>query len=112
MKPEDIPDDMVSDVEMDGVKNNKMQEEKPIMAAASSFAQKPQEPEKLKTQEEIEKEAEQENKRFLVNFVREYAVNPRGAKATYYSQKVGIDVNTEEGNIEKKRMLKKYLEGL
>lgn len=48
----------------------------------------------------------------MVNFVREYAVNPRGAKATYYQQKVGIDVNTEEGDTEKKRMLKKYLEGL
>jgi len=45
-------------------------------------------------------------------FISMFSDDPVGAKAFYYSEKLKVDVKTEQGVLFKKRMLMKYLEGL
>ena len=45
-------------------------------------------------------------------FISLFAQNSETAKAFYYSEKLKVDLNLEEGKVFKKRMLMKYLEGL
>jgi 5'-3' exonuclease len=41
-----------------------------------------------------------------------FAESPEKAKNFYYTEKLKVDVNGEEGKSFKKRMLKRYIEGL
>ena len=45
-------------------------------------------------------------------FIRLFSTSPEKAKAFYYMEKLKVDVFAPEGIAFKKRMLKKYLEGL
>ena len=45
-------------------------------------------------------------------FIRLYLKDPSSAKAMYYQRKVKIDVGTPLGQELKRKMIKKYLEGL
>lgn len=56
--------------------------------------------------------AEEANERFMKDFVKLYAQDPNAAKALYYMQKVKFDINTPEGKNQRKKMMKKYLEGI
>lgn len=47
----------------------------------------------------------------MTKFVKLYSADISAAKQYYYQTKVNIDITTEEGMIQKKQMLKKYLEG-
>lgn len=44
-------------------------------------------------------------------FVKKYSEDAQLAKQFYYQTKVGFDISTEDGMIQRKKMLKKYLEG-
>jgi len=48
----------------------------------------------------------------MAQFILQYKENPEKAKGTYYKEKVGIDVETEEGDKRRRTMIKKYVEGL
>ena len=66
----------------------------------------------LTAQADIDARAEEENRKFIEEFVTIYAENPTAAKKKYYLDKVGFDID-EEAGVEKRRvMMKKYLEGL
>jgi 5'-3' exoribonuclease 1 len=67
---------------------------------------------KLKVQEDIIDKYSEANLQFMNEFIRLFSTSPEKAKAFYYNQKLKVDVGTEEGVAFKKRMLKKYLEGL
>jgi len=58
------------------------------------------------------KAAEDANMRFMNEFVKLYAQDPLAARAKYYLEKVHIDINTDEGKYFRKRMMKKYIEGI
>jgi 5'-3' exoribonuclease 1 len=47
----------------------------------------------------------------MKDFARTFAVDAPAAKAKYYKTKVKIDTSTPEGEKEKARMMRKYLEG-
>ena len=97
LKPEDIPDDAVSDVEQSTGLGELEEEAKGTLIA------------KMANQD---KKAEEENMKFMQDFVTLYATDSAAAKASYYKIKVDIDVGTSNGQAERKRMLKKYLEGM
>ena len=48
----------------------------------------------------------------MTKFISMFQNDSGEAKAFYYSEKLKVDVNTESGLTYKKRMLKKYIEGL
>lgn len=56
--------------------------------------------------------AEEANMRFMNDFVKLYAQDPNAAKATYYMAKVQIDIRNDEGQQARRKMMKKYLEGI
>jgi 5'-3' exonuclease len=47
-----------------------------------------------------------------MEFVKLYAVDAKEAKKFYYNTKVHFDISTDEGKVLRKKMLKKYLEGM
>ena len=47
----------------------------------------------------------------MTKFVNLYNEDIKLAKQYYYKTKVEFDIETEEGQAKKKKMLKKYLEG-
>ncbi len=49
---------------------------------------------------------------FMKKFIKLYSIDPASAKALYYKTKVHFDIQTPQGQIQKQKMLKKYLEGL
>jgi 5'-3' exonuclease len=67
---------------------------------------------KIKVQQELTDKYSMQNMEFMAEFNKRYHSNPTDAKAFYYSTKVKFDVSSDEGHSKKKRMLKKYLEGL
>ena len=48
----------------------------------------------------------------MQKFISLFASDPEQAKAFYYKEKLDVEVATEAGIAFKKRMLKKYIEGL
>jgi hypothetical protein len=54
---------------------------------------------------------ERKNYDFMKDFAQTFAVDAGAAKVKYYKTKVHIDTTTGEGEKEKLRMLRKYLEG-
>jgi hypothetical protein len=48
----------------------------------------------------------------MTDFVKKYAVDSQLAKQFYYQTKVEFDISTEDGALLRKKMLKKYLEGM
>ena len=48
----------------------------------------------------------------MTEFIKLYSSDPMAAKAKYYKEKVKFDVNVPQGQAQKKKMLKKYIEGL
>lgn len=98
LKPEEIPDDCISDIEQlvgetlegDGQGN------------LDSLTQ---------AQAKLTEDAEAANLKFMSDFVKIYAQDSKAAKQFYYKTKVDFDTFTPEGVAAKKKMLKKYLEG-
>ena len=82
LKPEDIPDDAVSDVEQSAGLGELEEEAKGSLIA------------KMANQD---KKAEEENMKFMQDFVTLYATDSAAAKASYYKIKVDIDVGTSNG---------------
>ena len=66
----------------------------------------------MTAQADIDARAEEDNRKFIQEFVTLYAEDPDLAKKKYYSEKVSIDIDTDEGQDKKRCMMKKYLEGL
>jgi len=48
----------------------------------------------------------------MTEFIKLYNDDPTAAKNMYYKAKLKFDGSTNEGYLKKKRMLKKYIEGL
>lgn len=48
----------------------------------------------------------------MTEFVKKYSEDAQLAKQFYYQTKVEFDISTDEGAICRKKMLKKYLEGM
>jgi len=48
----------------------------------------------------------------MTDFVKLYAVDSKAAKVKYYDEKVGFRTDNEEGQAQKAKMLRKYLEGM
>jgi 5'-3' exonuclease len=48
----------------------------------------------------------------MTDFVKLYAEDKNKAKASYYLKKLKFDITKADGEAERQRMLKKYLEGL
>lgn len=94
LKPEEIPDDQVSDVET----TNETLEQNTGESITTALAQ-------------LEQKAEDDNLEFMTKFVKLYSEDVKLAKQFYYQTKVNFDVLTDEGLAKKKKMLKKYLEG-
>ena len=94
LKPEEIPDDQVSDVEA----TNESLEQNTGESLTSALAQ-------------LEQKAEDDNLEFMTKFVNLYREDMKLAKQFYYQTKVHFDIQTDEGQAKKKKMLKKYLEG-
>lgn len=94
LKPEEIPDDQVSDVET----TNETLEHNTGESITTALAQ-------------LEQKAEDDNLEFMTKFVKLYSEDVKLAKQFYYQTKVNFDVLTDEGLAKKKKMLKKYLEG-
>lgn len=98
LRPEEIPDNYVSDfkdeefeaLEEGGIATNMLLDEHQNMAD----------------------EAEEKNLEFMKNFVTLYASDQVAAKANYYNEKLGFDIKTSDGKECQRKMLKKYLEGL
>jgi hypothetical protein len=86
LKPEDIPDDAVSDVEqsagMGELEADQAEETKGNLIA------------ELANQD---KRAEEENMKFMRDFVTLYASDASAAKASYYKIKVDLDIGSAEG---------------
>ena len=55
---------------------------------------------------------EDKNLKFMTDFVQKYSKDSHEAKQFYYQSKIGFDIDTPEGAAQRKRMLKKYLEGM
>ena len=96
MRPEDIPDDCVSDPDMSVLDLGADQIKGSLLLA----------------QADIDARAEEENRQFISEFVTLYADNPLSAKKKYYMEKVGFDIESEAGQERRRVMMKKYLEGL
>ena len=95
LRPEEIPDDQVSDVEITVSDNLEKNTGESLTSALA----------------ELEQKAENENLEFMTKFVKLYCEDITLAKQYYYQTKVHFDITTEEGLAKKKQMLKKYLEG-
>ena len=67
---------------------------------------------KIQIQQQIVDKYAEENIEFMNEFIRLYLKDPSSAKAMYYQRKVKIDVGTPLGQEQKRKMIKKYLEGL
>jgi len=104
LRPEDIPDDCVSDVGENVNDTN--------LESIEESADKVQEDSVTNAAAEMVRLAEEANLRFMNDFVRLYAQNPNAAKAEYYRQKVHIDITQPEGQTQRQRMMKKYIEGI
>ena len=99
LKPEDIPDECVSEPDLQSLESSDTVNE----AAKGNL---------LTAQADIDAKAEEENRKFIQAFVMLYQDDPVKAKRKYYLDKCGFDIETDTG-IEKRRiMMKKYLEGL
>ena len=96
MRPEDIPDDCVSDPDMSVLDLGADQIKGSLLLA----------------QADIDARAEEENRQFISEFVSLYADDPLAAKKKYYMEKVGFDIESEAGQERRRVMMKKYLEGL
>ena len=103
LKPEDIPDDAVSDIEaptdmqaLEGLEEGTEAQKGNLMTA----------------QADLDKKAEEDNIKFMQDFVTLYAADAKAARASYYKIKVGLDIDTPEGKQQQLKMLKKYLEGM
>jgi 5'-3' exonuclease len=101
LKPEEIPDDQVSDVET-GLET--------LEGAAAGEGGQDQGA--VDAQASLDRKVEDENLKFMTDFVKKYAVDAQEAKQYYYQTKVRIDISTEEGKQQRRKMLKKYLEGM
>ena len=66
----------------------------------------------MTAQADIDARAEEENRKFIQEFVTIYAEDPVQAKKKYYLEKVGFDIEEESGEEKRRVMMKKYLEGL
>jgi len=99
LKPEDIPDDCVSEPDMEALEND---------ATASDTAKS----NLLTAHADIDAKAEEDNRKFITEFVKIYAEDPVLAKKKYYLEKVGFDIEEESGQEKRRVMMKKYLEGL
>ena len=99
LKPEEIPDDCISDVD-------KLLNETLENSGGSNMDGL------TSTQAKMDEKAETQNLQFMTEFVKIYAEDSKAAKQFYYKTKVNFDTSTPEGQAEKKRMLKKYLEGM
>ena len=64
------------------------------------------------TKEEIEEAAIEANRKFMQEFATLYQESPEAARHKYYLEKCHFDTSTEEGLSQRKKMMKKYLEGL
>jgi hypothetical protein len=86
LKPEDIPDDAVSDVEqsagLGALEDGQAEETKGNLIAEMANQ---------------DKKAEEENMKFMQNFVTLYASDEQAAKASYYKIKVDLDIDSAEG---------------
>lgn len=102
LQPEDIPDDCVSDVGDSGQNMDQLEES----------AQKTQQDNLTNAAAEMVKAAEEANLAFMHDFVKLYAQNPNEARAKYYLTKVDIDIETPDGLEQRRRMMKKYIEGI
>jgi 5'-3' exonuclease len=63
-------------------------------------------------QADMDNEIEQQNLKFMTDFVKIYAEDSNKAKEFYYKTKVHMDITTESGQQQRRKMLKKYLEGM
>ena len=63
-------------------------------------------------QADMDKQVEDENLKFMTDFVKKYTEDANVAKRFYYQSKVHFDIDEESGKHQRKRMLKKYLEGM
>jgi len=66
----------------------------------------------MDAQAALDKQVEDANLKFMTEFVKKYAEDANLAKQFYYQTKVDFDISTEEGAVSRKKMLKKYLEGM
>ena len=100
LRPEDIPDDCVSEPDMQSLESDASQT---TDATKSNI---------LQAQADIDAKAEDDNRAFITDFVKKYAEDPHSAKHKYYLEKTGFDIDTDEGKEQRQVMMKKYLEGL
>lgn len=66
----------------------------------------------MDAQAQMEQEVEKQNLKYMTDFVKLYTEDAGKAKAYFYQTKINIDVTTEDGANARKKMLKKYLEGM
>lgn len=85
LKAEDIPDECVSEVDMDQLEN---EGDLATQGAKSNL---------LTAQADIDAAAEEANRKFITEFVKMYAESPDAAKRKYYLEKPGFDIETEHG---------------
>jgi hypothetical protein len=89
LRPEDIPDDCVSDVDNSaGGQTLESLEETAAKAQKDSITN---------AAADMVKEAEEANEKFMSDFVKLYAQDAKAAKATYYLTKVDIDITNDDG---------------
>jgi len=98
LRPEEIPDDQVSEVEQ--IEMETLDD----LAQADMGA--------LDAQAQMEQEIEKQNLKFMSDFVKLYTEDANRAKAYFYQTKIDIDITSEDGMKARKKMLKKYLEGM
>ena len=84
LRPEDIPDDCVSEPDLEALEND----DNAADTAKSNL---------LTAQADIDARAEEENRKFIQEFVTIYAEDPVAAKKKYYMEKVGFDIDGEPG---------------
>lgn len=91
LKPEDLADDCISEVELD-LTNVEYE-------ALENADNVPLNPDTGLTNlvKSLEQQTEEENLEFMTDFVKMFATDPDQAKAMYYSKKVHFDINTPEG---------------
>ena len=98
LRPEEIPDDQVSEVEQ--IEMETLDD----LAQADMGA--------LDAQAQMEQEIGKQNLKFMSDFVKLYTEDANRAKAYFYQTKIDIDITSEDGMKDRKKMLKKYLEGM
>lgn len=86
MQPDDIPDEDVSDID-ESIEN-----------VIEAVGDDPVEIENTLAMKDINEKYAEQNVEFMKEFVKLYANDPELAKASYYKEKLNINIRSEEGS--------------